>query len=205
MKKSDLLKLVETLGEEDEVLETLKGVEGLSSQFDATKITVDDYKTILENNAEVKGYHTSSFDSAVSKAVKSHDEKFMKEKFPQLLETEIKKRSNEGKTPEQIELETVKSEVQQMKIEKAQAEMKAKYTKIFSDKGLGTDLLDLIKLSADPDKEEANNTTIEKLCEYVNNSITKGINSKITENPPIPEKKQSLSKSNDPFVKGLGL
>lgn len=191
MKKSDLLKLVEALGEEDEVLETLKGVEGLSSTFDATKITIDDYKSLLENNAEIKGYATSNLDSAISKAINSHDEKFMKEKFPQLLESEIKKRSNEGKTPEQIELEEVKAKIQQMEAEKTKAEMKAKYTKVLSDKGLSTDLLDLLNLSAD--NEEVNNSAIDKISEIFNNAITNGINSKIIENPPIPEKSQGLN------------
>lgn len=192
MLKTELLKLIESLGENDDVLETLKGVEGLSqSSFDATKLTIDDYKSILESNAEIKGYTTSSIDSAISKAINSHDEKFMKEKFPQLLETEIKKRSNEGKTPEQIELEEVKAKIQQMETEKAKAEMKAKYTKVLSDKGLNTDLLDLLNLSAD--NEEFNTGAIDKISEIFNNAITNGINSKITENPPIPEKGQGLN------------
>lgn len=192
MVKSELLKLIESLGENDDVLETLKGVEGLSqSSFDATKLTIDDYKSILESNAEIKGYTTSSIDSAISKAINSHDEKFMKEKFPQLLESEIKKRSNEGKTPEQIELEEVKAKIQQMETEKAKAEMKAKYTKVLSDKGLSTDLLDLLNLSTD--NEEVNNTAIDKISEIFNNAITNGINSKITENPPIPTKSEGLN------------
>ncbi|NRW46693.1 capsid assembly scaffolding protein Gp46 family protein [Clostridium beijerinckii] len=80
--------------------------------------------------------------------------------------------------------------------------MKAKYTKVLSDKGFGTDWLDLIKLS---DNEESNDKTIEKLSELYNTAVTRGINSKITENPPIPEKGQGLSKPKDTFVKGLGL
>ncbi len=192
MIKSELLKLIESLGENDDVLETLKGVEGLSqSSFDATKLTLDDYKSLLENNAEIKGYATSSMDSAISKAINTHDEKFMKEKFPQLLETEIKKRSNEGKSETEIELEEVKSKIQQMEAEKTKAEMKAKYTKVLSDKGLSTDLLDLLNLSAD--NEEVNNSAIDKISEIFNNAITNGINSKIIENPPIPEKSQGLN------------
>lgn len=203
MNKTELLKLVESLGDEDEVLETLKGIEGLSSPFDATKITVDDYKSILENNSEVKGYYKSSFDSAVGTAVDNHDKKFMKEKFPKLVEEEIKKRSDVGKTPEQIELEKVKNEVMQMKTEKAQAEMKAKYTKYLSDNGMSTDWLDLIHLSADNEDDNTNKLT--KLTEILNTAITNGINSKVIENPPIPEKGQGLSKPKDAFIKGLGL
>ncbi len=203
MIKTELLKLIETLGENDDVMETLKGIEGLSQPFDATKLSIDDYKSILENNAEIKGYYKSSFDTAVGKAVDNHDKKFMNEKFPDLLESEIKKRSNEGKTEDQIKLEQVLAEMEQIKTEKAQSEMKAKYTKVLSDKGLGTDLLDLIKLS--PNDDEVNQGTIEKLCEFVNTAVTKGINSKITENPPIPEKGQGLGKPKDAFIKGLGL
>lgn len=203
MKKSELLKLVESLNEEDSVLETLKGVEGLSQPFDVTKLSIDDYNSILEKNDQIKGYYRSSFDTAVGKAVDNHDKKFMEEKFPTLLEQAIKDKMNEGKTPEQIKLDEALAEIEKMKTQSAKAEMKAKYTKVLSDKGLGTDWLDLIKLSAD--NEEANDGTIEKLCEFVNTAITKGINSKITENPPIPEKGQGLNNPKDDFIKGLGL
>ncbi|MCI1478212.1 MAG: DUF4355 domain-containing protein [Clostridium beijerinckii] len=202
MLKTELVKLIENLGDQDDVMETLKGIEGLSQPFDATKATLDDYKAMLENNAEVKGYYKSTFDSAVGKAVDSHDKKFNEEKLPKIIEEEIKKRSNEGKTPDQIKLDEALAEIQKIKVEKAQSEMKAKYTKVLSDKGFGTDWLDLIKLS---DNEESNDKTIEKLSELYNTAVTKGINSKITENPPIPEKGQGLSKPKDAFVKGLGL
>ncbi|NRT91510.1 DUF4355 domain-containing protein [Clostridium beijerinckii] len=202
MLKTELVKLIENLGDQDDVMETLKGIEGLSQTFDATKATIDDYKAMLENNAEVKGYYKSTFDSAVGEAVDSHDKKFNEEKLPKIIEEEIKKRSNEGKTPDQIKLDEALAEIQKIKVEKAQSEMKAKYTKVLSDKGFGTDWLDLIKLS---DNEESNDKTIEKLSELYNTAVTKGINSKITENPPIPEKGQGLSKPKDAFVKGLGL
>lgn len=36
MNKTELLQLIESLNDTDDVLETLKGVEGLSAPFDAT-------------------------------------------------------------------------------------------------------------------------------------------------------------------------
>lgn len=191
MKKSDLAKLIENLGDEDSVLDVLKGIEGLSSQFDATKLTVDDYKSILEKNEGIKGYYTSSFDTAVSHAVENHDKKFMAEKFPTLLENAIKEKSLEGLTEDQIKYKNLESEVQQMKEREAKAQMKAKYTKVLSDKNISTDLLDLLNLSTD--NEEFNNTAIDKIIEIFNTAITSGINSKITENPPIPTKSEGLN------------
>ena len=191
MIKTELVKLIEGLNDTDDVMETLKGVEGLSSPLDVTKLSIDDYNSILEKNDQIKGYYRSSFDTAVNKAVSNHDKNFMEKKFPKLVEEEIKKRSNVGKTPEQIELEQVKNEVMQMKTEKAQAEMKAKYTKYLSDNGMSTDWLDLIHLSAD--NEEVNTTKLTKLSEMLNTAITTGINSKVTENPPIPQRSQGMN------------
>lgn len=204
MLKTELLELLKDVADDAEVNETIQGIEGLLTKtFDLNSIGLDDFKNVLESNDIAKSYFQSALDSGIGKGVAKYQENFKKNELQKLIEDGIKAKSNEGKTPEQIKLDEALAEIEKIKTEKAQSEMKAKYTKVLSDKGFGTDWLDLIKLSADND--EANNSTIEKLCEFVTTAVTKGINSKITENPPIPEKGQGLGKSNDPFVKGLGL
>lgn len=166
MNKTELLQLIESLNDTDDVLETLKGVEGLSAPFDATKLTLDDYKSLIENNAEIKGYATSSMDSAISKAINSHDEKFMKEKFPQLLEEEIRKRSNEGKTPEQIAFEEMKSKYEALEKQIQMKDLTNKYSKVLNEKGLPLELVDYILGDGN---EETINGNIEKFSNMFSN------------------------------------
>ncbi|NSA01119.1 hypothetical protein FHU26_001553 [Clostridium beijerinckii] len=191
MLKTELLELLKDMADDAEVNETIQGVEGLTKTFDSNSIGLDEFKNILEINEVAKSYYQSSLDSGVGKGVSKYKENFSKNELPKLVEDGIKAKSNEGKTPDQIKLDEALAEIQKIKVEKAQSEMKAKYTKVLSDKGFGTDWLDLIKLS---DNEESNDKTIEKLSELYNTAVTRGINSKITENPPIPEKGQGLSK-----------
>lgn len=184
MKKSDLLKLIETLGDDDSVLETLKGIEGLS-QFDATKLTLEDYKTILETNEGIKGYNTSTIDSLISKAVDSHDKKFMAEKYPQLLQEELKKHSNEGKTPEQIKLEELQAQLDNMQKEKTRAEISSKYTKVLSEKGLPVDLVDYVYGDGN---EETINANIEKFGTMFSTITDTKVNEKLMNNSYVPPK-----------------
>lgn len=185
MIKSELLKLIEPLGENDDVLETLKGVEGLSAPFDATKLTLDDYKSLLENNAEIKGYATSSMDSAISKAINSHDEKFMKEKFPKLLEEEMRKKSNEGKTPEQIAFEEMKSKYEAMEKQIQMKDLTNKYSKVLNEKGLPLELVDYILGDGN---EETINGNIEKFSNMFSTSIDSKVNEKLKTNSYVPPK-----------------
>lgn len=184
MKKSELLKLIETLSDDDSVLETLKGVEGLS-QFDATKITIDDYKSLLEKNAEIKGYYTSDMDSKISKAINSHDEKFMKEKYPQLLQEELKKYSNKDKTPEQIKLEELQAQLDNMQKEKSRTDLAVKYQKILSEKGLPVDLTDYILGDGNEDNINAN---IEKFSTMFSTITDTKVNEKLMNNSYVPPK-----------------
>lgn len=203
MLKSELLEKLSSIEDTADINETIQGIEGLIKTLDFKSIGLDDFKNVLESNDIAKSYFQSALDSGVGKGVAKYQENFKSKELPKLIEDGIKAKSNEGKTPDQIKLDEALAEIQKIKVEKSQSEMKAKYTKVLSDKGVDTNLLDLVKLS--PDSEEINDSTIEKLCEFVNTAITKGINSKITQNPPIPEKGQGLGKSNDAFVKGLGL
>lgn len=159
MKKTDLLKLVEALGDEEEINETLKAIEefkiGSAESIDLTKLTIDDYKNILENNATIKGYNQSSLDSAISKAINSHDEKFKVEKLPKLLDDAIKAKSNEGKSEIEIKFEEMQKQMENMKSEKTRAEMSSKYTKVLGEKGLPIELINYV-LGADDETTTAN-------------------------------------------------
>lgn len=188
MNKLELLKLIEGLGDDDNVLETLQGIEGLakSSELDMTKISIEDYKNILENNQIVKGYHTSLIDSAVSKGVKSFKTKTM----PKYIEEEIRKRSNEGKTPEQIELEELKNTIANMQKEKVKLDLSSKYTKVLNEKSLPVEFMDFI-LNEDEQIIESNIDKIEKI---IGMAINDGVANKLGGSNYTPPK-------NDPPAK----
>lgn len=186
MLKSELLKLIEEVGDNDNVLETLKGIEGLAnSSIDYSKLTVEEYKTILENNKEIKGYQTSLIDSAVSKGVES----FKTKKMPQYIEDEIKKRDNSTKTPEQIELEELKKQIDNMQKEKARAELSSKYTKVLNEKKLPVEFIDFI-LS---DNEEIIESNIGKIETILTKAVSDGVTSKLG-NGYTPPKSPSNNK-----------
>ena len=180
MKKSELMDLLKDIDENAEIDKTIQGIEGLAKPLDVTSIGLEDFKNVLESNKEIKAYVQSSIDSGVGKGVASFKEKTL----PRLIQEGIEKAKNKDKTPEQIELEEIKQKLANMEAEKQKAEMSSKYTKVLSDKGLSTELLQFV-LGADDDITNANIETIEKL---INSSVTNGIKSKITENPPIPSK-----------------
>lgn len=186
MNKLELLKLIEGLGDEADVLETLKGVEGLAnSSIDYSKLTVEEYKSILENNKEIKGYQTSLIDSAVSKGVES----FKTKKMPQYIEDEIKKRDNSTKTPEQIELEELKKQIDNMQKEKSRAELSSKYTKVLNEKKLPVEFIDFI-LS---DNEEVIESNIGKIETILTKAVSDGVKSKLG-NGYTPPKSPSNNK-----------
>jgi hypothetical protein len=194
MKKSELLELLKDMAEDTEVNETIQGVEGLTKTFDLNAIGLDQFKNILENNDIAKSYYQSSLDSGIGKGVAAFKEKTL----PSIIEEELKKKSNEGKTPEQIKLEELEKKLADMEAEKSKSEMKAKYTKVLSDKGIKSDLIDLIKLSTDNDEE--NNSTIDKIAELINSSIQEGVKSKFGDNAWTPPN-QEVTK--DPLLAQL--
>lgn len=186
MIKEDLLKLVEVLGDKDDVNETLKAIEefkiGSAESIDLTKLTIDDYKNILENNATIKGYNQSSLDSAISKAINSHDEKFKNEKLPNIIAEELKKKSNEGKTEIEIKFEEMQKQMENMKSEKTRAEMSSKYTKVLGEKGLPIELINYV-LGAD---DESTNSNIEHIGTLFTGAIQANTKSLVNNSGYVP-------------------
>ena len=151
MLKSELLEKLKDIADDADINKTILSIDDFakSSEIDVTKITVDDYKNMLANNPVVKAYYQSSFDSAVGSAVTKHDQKFMKEKFPTLLEEEIKKRDTSNLTPEQVQLKELQAQLDAMKAEKEQAELLNANSKKLKEQGLNTDLAKYIKTDDD--------------------------------------------------------
>lgn len=170
MLKSELIEKLKDIADDADVNEAILALDDFkpNKDIDLSKLTTDQYKTLLETNEVVKAYYQSQFDTAISTAVTDHDEKFMKEKFPKLLEDEIKKRDDKNKTPEQIQLEKMQAELENMKKENAKEKSINKYSKILADKKLPAELIDFV-IGEDDTATEKNietfNTLIGKITE----------------------------------------
>lgn len=160
MLKSELLEKLKDIDDNAEVDEVL---EGFAKPFDVNNITLEDYKNLLANNKEIKGYYTSQLDSKVSKGIES----WKKNNLDKLIEEGIKAKSTEGLTEEQKQLKELQEQLEQMKQEKAQAELLESNRKKLKDNNLSEDLAKYIKADED--------------IEFFKNLITDGINAGVQE------------------------
>ena len=153
MLKSELLEKLKDIAEDADVNEAILSIDDFakSSEIDVKKLTVDDYKNMLANNEVIKAYYQSSFDSAVGSAVTKHDQKFMKEKFPTLLEEEIKKRDTSNLTPDQLKIKELEEKMAKYEAEKAEALRLETNRSKLKESGLNTDLARFIKEDSDID------------------------------------------------------
>lgn len=176
MKKVDLLKLLENVTDEQEVNEILLEHEEFKGNIDLSKFTIDDYKKLVSENETIKGYNQSNIDSAISKAIASHDAKFNKEKLPKLLEEELKKRSNEGLTEDQIKLKELEEKLSNIEKEKIRMERVNKYTKTLTEQGLNPELIDFIIMGED---DEAIQQNVEKIKNILNANVESVVKDKL--------------------------
>lgn len=181
MKKADLIKLIEGLEDEVDVLDTLKEneeIKGLIKPFDASKLALEDFTKLLQENDTIKGYWTSEKNRAVTEGIEGFKKKDMKK----LIDEAVKAKSNEGKTPEQIKLEELETKLAEMEKEKTIATNKANYSKILGEKGLSTDLLDFIYA----DEEVVFNENIDKINTIIQSAVTSSTNKILNNNEYIP-------------------
>ena len=181
MKKRDLLKLIEGLEDETDVLDTLKEqeeVKGLIKPFDVNEITLEDFKKVIADNKEIKGYYASEKDRAVTKGI----ETFKSNNLPKLIDEELKKKSNEGLSEEAIQLKELQAKFEALEKEKTISELKGKYTKLLVEKGLNAELIDFVF----NEDEEIFNSNVDKINSIIENSINAKTNEILNNNEYIP-------------------
>lgn len=181
MKKSELLKLIETLGDEDNVIDTLKDheeIKSLAKDFEPSKLSLEDFTKLLQENETIKGYWTGEKDRAVSKGITGYEEKTLPKKIQEALDNA----NNKNKTPEQIEIEELKAKFEAAEKEKVKALNSSKYTKVLTEKGIDARVLDLIY----SDKEEDFNSKVDLLSEIITNKTDSNVKEKILNNSYTP-------------------
>lgn len=162
MKKSELLNLVSSLENDDNVLEILKNNEQLKA---LQEISFDSVKSYLENKEDGKMYLQKFADSKVTAGIKTWKDNNLQK----LIDKAVLDATGKNKEPWQIEMDKMKAEMEQEKAKNAKILRESKAKDLLTSKGLKTELLPYINLGED---DEAMTNTINNLSVFVNDIVS---------------------------------
>lgn len=162
MKKSELLNLVSSLENDDNVLEILKNNEQLKS---LQEVNFDSVKSYLENKEDGKMYLQKFADSKVTAGIKTWKDNNLQK----LIDKAVLDATGKNKEPWQIEMDKMKAEMEQEKAKNAKILRESKAKDLLTAKGLKTELLPYINLGED---DEAMTNTINNLSIFVNDIVS---------------------------------
>lgn len=162
MKKSELLNLVSSLENDDNVLEILKNNEQLKS---LQEVNFDSVKSYLENKEDGKMYLQKFADSKVTAGIKTWKDNNLQK----LIDKAVLDATGKNKEPWQIEMDKMKAEMEQEKAKNAKILRESKAKDLLTSKGLKTELLPYINLGED---DEAMTNTINNLSVFVNDIVS---------------------------------
>ena len=146
MNLEEIKKYLDENKESKEVIDFMKSI-----QQPVTRDTVEawckdgDGRSWLDRNCDI--YATKAVNTARENAIA----KFKQEELPKLIDDAIKAKSNEGLTPEQMQLKELQAQLDAMKAEKEQAELLNSNVRKLKEVGLNTDLARFIKEDSDID------------------------------------------------------
>ena len=146
MNLDEVKKYLEENKESKDVIDFMKSI-----QQPVTRDTVEawckdgDGRSWLDRNCDI--YATKAVNTARENAIA----KFKQEELPKIIEDAIKAKSNEGLTPEQMQLKELQAQLDAMKAEKEQAELLNANISKLKNNGLNTDLAKYIKTDDDID------------------------------------------------------
>ena len=126
---------------ESTVKEPVSPVEEESSE--KGNITLEEFKTMLADNLELKGYFDSETDKAVNKRLDKAVESWKSKNLQNIVEAEINKRYPK-KTESEIKFEEKVKELEQLQEEKRQLELKMKYQDEVIKSGLDPKVLKFV-------------------------------------------------------------
>ena len=162
MKKSELLNLVSSLSDDDNVLEILKNNEQLKA---LQEISFDSVKSYLENKEDGKMYLQKFADSKVTAGIKTWKDNNLQK----LIDKAVLDATGKNKEPWQIEMDKMKAEMEQEKAKNTKILRESKAKDLLTAKGLKTELLPYINLGED---DEAMTNTINNLSVFVNDIVS---------------------------------
>ena len=107
------------------------------------EITIEQFKSALENNIECKGYFDSLCDKTVNTRLDKGIESWKEQNLNNLIEEEINKRHPQ-KTEAEIKFEEQQKALEQAQAEKRQLELQIKYQSLMAENKLPMEILDFI-------------------------------------------------------------
>lgn len=175
MKKSDLLKLLEKVKDEEDINELFKGTD-VETTF-KVEPTLDVFKTKLTEK-EFKSFMDSEKDTHANKAL----ETWKTNNLQTLINDEVLKATGKKKTPEQLKIEELEKQFNEQKLKAEKAETVAKYKDVLAEKKIPMEMIEYFLT----DNEETTNTRIDNFSTYVNEMVNTSVKEKIASGSYTP-------------------
>lgn len=200
MKKSELLKLIETIADDGVINEVILGADEFKElgKVDLSKLSTDEFKNLLTTNEAIKGYMTSHDDSIRSSAV----ETFKSGKMKELIDKAVEEAKNGKKTPEQERIEELEKQFAESQAQIQRQNTINKYTGVLKEKGLPTELVDFVYGDG---KEETIDKNIETLGTVFTSAIDSGVKSKLGTSSYVPPNDDATNALDAQIASAMGV
>lgn len=175
MKKSDVLKLIEQLKDEEDINELFKGTD-VETTF-KVEPTLDVFKAKLTEK-EFKSFMDSEKDTHANKAL----ETWKTNNLQTIINDEVLKATGKKKTPEQIKIEELEKKMLENEARAQKAEKIAKYKDVLAEKKIPMEMIEYFLT----DNEETTNTRIDNFSTYVNEMVNSNVKEKIASGSYTP-------------------
>jgi hypothetical protein len=200
MKKSELLKLIETIADDGDINEVILGADEFKElgKVDLSKLNTDEFKNLLTTNEAIKGYMTSHDDSIRSSAV----ETFKSGKMKELIDKAVEEAKNGKKTPEQERIEELEKQFAESQAQIQRQNTINKYTGVLKEKGLPTELVNFVYGDG---KEETIDKNIETLGTVFTSAIDSGVKSKLGTSSYVPPNDDATNALDAQIASAMGV
>lgn len=128
--------------DETEVNEIEEGQKSTKNN-EVGEITLEQFKTAIESNLEIKGYYDSVVDKTVSKRLDKSIESWKEKNLNNLIEEEINKRYP-PKTEAEIKLEEINVALEKANKEKQQLELKMQYQELLIKSNIPVEMVNFL-------------------------------------------------------------
>ncbi|KEZ85391.1 hypothetical protein IO99_15060 [Clostridium sulfidigenes] len=134
------------------------------------EVTLEQFKSALENNLDIKGYYDSVVDKTVNKRLDKGIESWKEKNLNNLVEEEINKRYPQ-KTDTEIKIEEINAALEKANEEKQQLELKMQYQELLIKSNIPVEMVNF--LAGDDTGETIKNIEMfkELMVKYVNGEV----------------------------------
>lgn len=178
MKKSDLLKLVENLKDDDSVLDVLKGTESIQSMI-SNSVTLDLVKGKFLSDEKFKKYLDDSNKAYSNNAI----EAWKKNNLKGIIDDAVLKATGKKKTPEELRIEELERKFAESEKKAAEVALNSQAKDMLVEKGLKPELIGYLNLG---DNEESIKTNISNIHTYIQDMVNEGVKNAVADGSYVP-------------------